>query len=102
MRIYLKIGLCTVPELTRMGAKIILEGKRAIIEGDIKFRGAPVMCTDLRASAAPELWRHLYLKRKLKFLRFITWIGVMRLSKKKVENSRCQYCSNKIDVSILK
>ena len=41
-----------VPELTRMGAKIILEGKRAIIEGDIKFRGAPVMCTDLRASAA--------------------------------------------------
>lgn len=41
-----------VPELIRMGAKIILKGKVAIIEGGHSLHGAPVMCTDLRASAA--------------------------------------------------
>ena len=41
-----------VPELVRMGAKISLKGKSAIIEGPAKLKGAPVMCTDLRASAA--------------------------------------------------
>lgn len=41
-----------VPELRRLGAKIILKGSSAIIEGSSQFTGAPVMCTDLRASAA--------------------------------------------------
>ena len=41
-----------VPELNRMGAKINLEGNKAFIEGKCRLKGAPVMCTDLRASAA--------------------------------------------------
>ncbi len=41
-----------VPELTRLGAKISQSGNTAIIEGREKLVGAPVMCTDLRASAA--------------------------------------------------
>lgn len=41
-----------VQELQRMGAKIDLEGNTAIITGRNKFRGAPVMATDLRASAS--------------------------------------------------
>lgn len=41
-----------VPELIRMGAKINLKGNSAIIEGVSSLSGAPVMCTDLRASAA--------------------------------------------------
>ena len=41
-----------VPELTRMGAEIKLQGRTAIIRGGKPLTGAPVMCTDLRASAA--------------------------------------------------
>lgn len=41
-----------VPELGRMGAKIILEGPSAIVHGVKKLSGAPVMASDLRASAA--------------------------------------------------
>ena len=41
-----------VQELHRMGAQIDLEGNTAIIRGRRKFRGAPVMATDLRASAS--------------------------------------------------
>lgn len=41
-----------VPELTRMGADITLKGNAAIIKGGKELIGAPVMCTDLRASAA--------------------------------------------------
>ncbi len=41
-----------VPELQRMGAKIVLKGNLAVVEGGEKMVGAPVMCTDLRASAA--------------------------------------------------
>jgi UDP-N-acetylglucosamine 1-carboxyvinyltransferase len=40
-----------VPELQRMGADIRLEGHTAIIRGRPRLRGAPVMATDLRASA---------------------------------------------------
>jgi UDP-N-acetylglucosamine 1-carboxyvinyltransferase len=39
-------------ELKRMGAKIRLEGHTAIVEGVAKLKGAPVMATDLRASAS--------------------------------------------------
>lgn len=41
-----------VPELMRLGADITLKGKSAIIEGGLPLTAAPIMCTDLRASAA--------------------------------------------------
>lgn len=41
-----------VPELLRMGAHISVEGSSAIIRGTHKLTGAPVMASDLRASAA--------------------------------------------------
>ncbi len=41
-----------VPELERMGAKIALEGNSAVSKGSSKLKGAPVMATDLRASAS--------------------------------------------------
>jgi len=41
-----------VHELQRMGAKIRLEGNTAICEGVQRLTGAPVMATDLRASAS--------------------------------------------------
>lgn len=41
-----------ISELNRMGANIILEGATAIIKGVGKLSGAPVMASDLRASAA--------------------------------------------------
>ncbi len=41
-----------VQELQRMGAQIDLEGNTAFIKGRNKLRGAPVMATDLRASAS--------------------------------------------------
>lgn len=44
--------LIQVNELNRMGAKIILEGNTAVVTGVEKLTGAPVMATDLRASAS--------------------------------------------------
>ena len=41
-----------VQELNRLGAAIDIEGNTAIINGVPKFVGAPVMATDLRASAS--------------------------------------------------
>ncbi len=41
-----------VPELVRLGADISLKGKSAFIQGGVPLTAAPVMCTDLRASAA--------------------------------------------------
>jgi len=40
-----------VPELGRMGADIVVEGRTAIVRGPTKLKGAKVMATDLRASA---------------------------------------------------
>ena len=42
-------------ELHRLGADIRLEGHTAIVAGREHLQGAPVMCTDLRASAALAL-----------------------------------------------
>lgn len=39
-------------EMNRMGASISIEGNTAIIKGTEKLRAAPVMATDLRASAS--------------------------------------------------
>ncbi len=41
-----------VSELKRMGADISIEGNTAIVRGRSKLQGAPVMATDLRASAS--------------------------------------------------
>ncbi|NDV89637.1 UDP-N-acetylglucosamine 1-carboxyvinyltransferase [Alteromonas sp. 345S023] len=41
-----------VPELQRMGAEIALEGNSAVSRGSSQLKGAPVMATDLRASAS--------------------------------------------------
>ena len=41
-----------VSELARLGAEISIEGPSAIIKGGKKLSGAPVMASDLRASAA--------------------------------------------------
>jgi UDP-N-acetylglucosamine 1-carboxyvinyltransferase len=40
-----------VPELVRLGADIEIEGKTALVNGPARLSGAPVMATDLRASA---------------------------------------------------
>lgn len=40
-----------VPELRRMGADIKVEGNHAVVNGSAKITGAPVMASDLRASA---------------------------------------------------
>lgn len=44
--------LIQVHELNRMGANIVLEGNTAIIKGVECLKGAPVMASDLRASAS--------------------------------------------------
>src|SRR5262245_57415085 len=44
-----------VPELARLGAKIELKGNVAVVKGVERLSGAPVMATDLRASAALAL-----------------------------------------------
>jgi UDP-N-acetylglucosamine 1-carboxyvinyltransferase len=41
-----------VAELQRMGADISLQGHMAVVRGTERLQGAPVMATDLRASAA--------------------------------------------------
>jgi UDP-N-acetylglucosamine 1-carboxyvinyltransferase len=41
-----------VAELQRLGAKIEIKGNAAIVEGPTEFNGAPLMATDLRASAS--------------------------------------------------
>ena len=40
-----------VPELQRMGADIRVEGHHAVVNGGDSLAGAPVMASDLRASA---------------------------------------------------
>src|SRR5207245_8164609 len=41
-----------VSELTRLGADIAIEGPSAIVKGGRPLSGAPIMASDLRASAA--------------------------------------------------
>lgn len=41
-----------ISELNRMGAQVMLEGSSAIVKGVKRLSGAPVMASDLRASAA--------------------------------------------------
>lgn len=41
-----------IPELQRLGADIKLEGNAAVVKGKTVLKGAPVMASDLRASAS--------------------------------------------------
>ncbi len=41
-----------VAELNRMGAKILIKGNKAIVQGNINFAPAELMATDLRASVS--------------------------------------------------
>jgi UDP-N-acetylglucosamine 1-carboxyvinyltransferase len=41
-----------VPELSRMGADIVVDGEVAVVTGVPRLKGAPVMATDLRASVS--------------------------------------------------
>ena len=41
-----------VAELNRMGAKILIDGNKAMVEGNINFAPAELMATDLRASVS--------------------------------------------------
>ena len=41
-----------VAELNRMGAKILIKGNKALVEGNTKFAAAELMATDLRASVS--------------------------------------------------
>jgi len=41
-----------VPEMNRMGARINVQGRSAIVRGVSRLSGAPVMATDLRASVS--------------------------------------------------
>lgn len=41
-----------VPELSRMGAKLVRQGSTVIVQGIDRLVGAPVMASDLRASAS--------------------------------------------------
>lgn len=41
-----------VPELVRLGADITIRGKTALVRGKTRLIGAPLMATDLRASAS--------------------------------------------------
>ena len=46
------LGAATAIELARLGAEIEIEGPSAIVKGGKPLNGAPVMASDLRASAA--------------------------------------------------
>ncbi len=63
-----------VPELNRMGANIKREGPYAVVQGPTELKGAEVMASDLRASAAlvlaglaakgrTDVWRIYHLER---------------------------------------
>ena len=41
-----------VSELNRMGAKISINGNKAVIDGNVDFKAAELMATDLRASVS--------------------------------------------------
>jgi UDP-N-acetylglucosamine 1-carboxyvinyltransferase len=41
-----------VQELSRLGADITVDGHTAVVKGVTSLQGAPVMATDLRASAS--------------------------------------------------
>ena len=61
-----------VMELQRLGAKIFIKDRTAIIHGNTKFIGAEVMSSDLRASAALVL-AGIASKGETKISRIYRW-----------------------------
>ena len=47
-----EIGSCMFRELVRLGADITIRGNSALVRGQAFLKGAPLMATDLRASAS--------------------------------------------------
>ena len=70
-----------VAELNRMGAKILTNGNKALIEGNINFAPAELMATDLRASVSLIL-ASLTAKGNQLLIEFIILIEVMKILKK--------------------
>ena len=75
-----------VAELKRMGAKVQLEGPTAVIQGVDKLYGAPVMASDLRASAAWS-WPDLRLMGLPRLAGSITSTAVTSISMKNCASS---------------
>ena len=67
-----------VPELIRMGADISLKSNMATVEAFTPLTAAPVMCTDLRASAALVNGRTRSYREKPLLAEFIISIEAMR------------------------
>ena len=70
-----------VAELNRMGAKISTNGNKALINGNINFKPAELMATDLRASVSLIL-AALTAKENQLLIEFIILIEVMKILKK--------------------
>lgn len=70
-----------VQELQRMGADIEVEGNTAIVRGVEKLTGAPIMATDLRASAS-LIMAGLVAEERPKFTASIISTAAMKSSKK--------------------
>ena len=50
-KMYTQTAISMLRELNRMGADIMLDGSKAVINGVRRLSGAPVMASDLRAGA---------------------------------------------------
>ncbi len=70
-----------VAELNRMGAKIKTKGNKAFIEGNINFKAAELMATDLRASVSLIL-AALMAKGKQRLIEYTIWTEGMNKLKK--------------------
>ncbi len=66
-----------VDELTRLGARIKVEGRVAVVEGVPVLSGAPVECTDLRGGAALVI-AALAAEGKRRSASSAIWTGGMR------------------------
>ena len=70
-----------VQELARMGARIKLSGRSAMVRGVGKLEGAPVMASDLRASASLVI-AGLAAEAKPRCSASTTWTGGMKASRR--------------------
>ena len=51
-KIFFENRFMHIPELSRMGADLNIEGNTVIVKGVDKLQSAPIMASDLRASAS--------------------------------------------------
>ena len=85
-----------VAELNRMGAKISITGNKATIEGNIKFKAAELMATDLRASVSLILAALSQLKVKSVINRIYHLDRGYEEYRKKMKKSWCQDKKNQL------